>query len=342
MSTSTIPLFGRAYKLTVQYAGPGGSGTKEVISQQGWEPEALRITFDILQSTVGSPFWFADISIYNLNDPTIQNYLFNAVWATLEAGYQNGPSVSSIIWDGPVMRASFDRENVVDYRINLQCVATIPKYEEGIVADQYGPGVSQAEAVAQMVASIDAPAVAFSTKAAKTLGAMRYPRGKTVFGRVSKYIFQMADSHFFASWQDGHRSYISELMSAGATPQIVYGPPLPPGYQPGPVDQGITRSIIGTPRQDQFGVEFRVLLDPRLKVGLPPLLVKLDNVVISQMKAAIGQIQNPVDSSALCVVGAVRHVGDSRGNDWYTEVSGYWRNYTSNLLEGVFATSAPE
>jgi hypothetical protein len=66
-------------------------------------PETLRATFEVLESSVNSPWWFAQVTVCNLDDPTTQNLLFDAVWLTLEAGYQTGPNVSTVIWDGPVL-----------------------------------------------------------------------------------------------------------------------------------------------------------------------------------------------------------------------------------------------
>src|SRR5580693_1286360 len=107
---SNIPLWGQAYKLSVKYVtGTDDQTQVEVLTCDAWEPEALRITFEVQQSTVSNPWWFADISVYNLNTQTIQNALLNAVWVTLEAGFQYGPSKSSIIWDGPVLQTLLDR-----------------------------------------------------------------------------------------------------------------------------------------------------------------------------------------------------------------------------------------
>lgn len=336
MSTSAIPLFGQAWKLTVKYLSGGSVQTSEIVTQSGWDPEALRMTFDVLQSTLPSPYWYADISIYNLNEPTVQNYLFNAVWCTLEAGFQTGPSKSSIIWDGPVLQTLFDREDVVDQRTTLHCLASIPAIEQNIVNMQFGAMTQQAQAVSQMASSIGMPAVRLGTQANSLLQAKAYPRGLTVFGRASDFFGDVAEDNFLSTWNDGQNAYISELNSSATTPNLTFAPVTPPGYTVGQLDQSATYSIIGTPRQTPFGVIYTVLLDPRLKVGLPPLLVKLDNIVISQMKAYLGQVLNPVDASGLSVVAQVRHRGDTRGNEWYTEVTGYWRNYTTNLLQGIF------
>lgn len=364
-ATSTIPLFGRAWKLSVRTAGPsqttsvqsgivGGeqnTPTTEqsqdtstvILSQSGWDPEALRVTFSVLETTLPSPFWFADITVYNLNDPTLQNLLFNAVWLTLEAGYQFGPSKSTIIWDGPVLQVLFDRKDVVDLTMTFNCMAGPWNIEEQFINTSHGPQSTQSDVVSAMISYVGGnPSQQVSDYAQQLLQAKKYPRGKTIFGKVSKYIAQMSNDNFLNTWLNGNQNYISELAnpSASTTPDLIFGPALAPGQNPPANDSDITRSIIGVPKQSPFGVDFTVLLDPRLKVKLPPLLCKLDRTVISQLKLQYGQVLTPLDKDALVVAAQVRHFGDTRGNDWYTTVTGYTRNYAQGLLSGTFVANA--
>lgn len=340
MNSSAIPLWGRAWNLSVKLA----SGETQVLSQSSWDPEALRVTFDVLQSTLPSPFWYADISVYNLNDPEMQNLLFNAVWITLEAGYQTGPSKSSIIWDGPVLQVIFDRENVVDLVMRFNCLAGPWLIEEQFVNLAMGPMSSQLQIVSKMIEQTNGNlSEQVSQKAQGMLGSKQYPRGKTVFGKVSKYIAQMSDDNFLNTWiSSGNQQYMSELYnpSISLDPNLVYAPPFPPGTNPGSSSANVTRSIIGVPKQSSFGCIFTVLLDPRLKVQLPPLLVKLDQTVIQQLKIQYGQALTPLDQSGLFVAAQIRHYGDTRGNDWHTEVTGYTRGYAQGLLDGVFVAAA--
>ena len=108
--SSGTPLWGQAWELTITCATSGGGSQSTTISSNTWEPEALRITFDVLQAMNTSPLWYADISIYNLDDQTAQNIAVNAAWATLKAGFQFGAQMSSIIWNGPVFQALYTRE----------------------------------------------------------------------------------------------------------------------------------------------------------------------------------------------------------------------------------------
>jgi hypothetical protein len=340
---STIPLWGRAYKLTVKYASGGGTATEEIISQDSWEPEALRLTFEVLESTLPSPYWFADISVFNLDKPGIQNAMLNATWVTLEAGYQAGPTARTIIWDGPVLQVLFDREEVVDFKVTFHCLASIPLINQNVVNFALGPFSSQAQLIARMVGTIGGDfQVQTSPAASDKLSAKQYPRGKTVFGRVNRYLFEMADDQFLSSWQNGKQAFLSE-MDSGAAPSgelLTFSPPPPPGYQTSQPKASVAQTIVGVPRQTPFGVILRVLLDPRLKVKVPPMLAQLDRTVIAQMKVAYGEIQTPLDQNLTFVVAQLRHVGDTRGNDWYTEVTGYSRTYAQGLLSGMFLPNA--
>jgi hypothetical protein len=342
MSTaaSTYPLWGQAWELTVTAATASGSETT-TISSSAWEPEALRITFDVLQAMNTAPLWYADISVYNLDSKSEQNILLNATWATLKAGFQFGPNISAIIWDGPVFQTILTREDVVDQRIILHCVA-LPGPLGEVVSFSMGQFSDQQQLLARIAQGINLPPM---TTAQGTVGpvasqrmtATQYPRGNTVFGKGSKFMAQIADSNFVQTWNDGKQAYISEVDNGTRTPDLIYAPPFPPEYQAqaNDVPNGTTLSIIGTPQQIQQGVIFTVLLDPRLKVGLPPLIAQLVRTALNF------ELRNPNPNSELPTalsanltffVGQVRHMGDSRGNTWYTEVTGWSTGYAQTLL----------
>ncbi len=349
MAQSNIPFWGQAWELVVTYQGPDGSMSTDTISTNSWEPESLRITFDVLQSTIGSPWWYADIVIYNLDRPQIQNTIMNAVSCTLKAGFQTGAARSSIIWDGPVLQVLLDQEDVVDFRATLHCVAN-PFVMEQIQAFSVGKFTSQNQLVAKMASQIGLPPISqangtMSAYAEQQLTAVQYPRGNTVFGKTSKYLAQIADHHFMTTYRDGQKAYITELTAGTAVPPVnyVYSPYSPPNSSSTGLPPNTSQSIIGVPRQVPEGVIFTVLLDPRLKVQLPPLVVQLVGTLISQLPRQIGGDSIPLLPLNLTFfVGQVRHIGDSRGNSWYTEVTGYNTTYAAQLLDGNFAADTPQ
>ena len=79
--------------------------------------------------------------------------------------------------------------------------------------------------------------------------------------------------------------------------------------------------LIGIPQQIQWGVKFKTLLDPRIKVQFPCYQVKLDSTTIAQLKRTLNTLPSMQDWGGYYNVAGVRHFGNSRGNDWYTEVT---------------------
>lgn len=348
---STTPFLGQAWELVVGYATPNGIPTYETISTNAWDPEALHITFEVQQAAIESPWWYADINIYNLNTATIQSLIFNATWVTLKAGFQTGPTIAGVIYDGPILQVLYDQENVVDQRITLHCQANPLVMQEGVVAFSMGVFSTQAQMLAKAAAAINLPDISqaggtLSSYASQVLSKKAYPRGNTVFGRVGSLMSLVADDQFLTTYRDGYKAYMTDLGQPGespARPDFVYSPSNPPGNNT-PIPSGTTPTIIGTPRQTPQGVCFTVLLDPRLKVQIPPQVVQLIRTLPAQLaiqpNPAAGNMGTPLNADLKFLVSQIRHCGDSRGNDWYTEVTGYSTTYATSLLDGVFAASS--
>ena len=345
-SISTIPLWGQAYELTVTYATATGEPQYATLTSSAWEPEALRMTFEVEQNFTQDPFWYADITVYNLNSQEAQNALANATWVTLKAGFQYGPSKYGTIWDGPILQVLYDRQNVVDQRITFHCQAN-PLLLDQIVNVPMGQGTSQLQLVQRMVQQTNAPPMGVnygnvSQKASDLLSVNRYPRGRGVFGKVGKFIAQLADSNFMQSFTDGYKAYISEVDNGKRTPDLLYAP-LPPPDTPVTISPGVavTQSIIGTPQQTLQGCNFSVLLDPRLVIKMPPLLVRLERTIINQVAIRIpGLPPSPLSADLTFFVSQVRHFGDTRGNDWQTDVVGFTTTYAQNLPFGLYTPNS--
>jgi hypothetical protein len=92
----------------------------------------------------------------------------------------------------------------------------------------------------------------------------------------------------------------------------------------------------------QGGISFKVALDPRVRVTAPPMKVRIDNSSIVAMKRQLGEFPSMLDDSGIYNVGRVRHVGDSRGNDWYTEIDGFTSpGKKATMLSGNTANANP-
>jgi hypothetical protein len=333
-NVSGLPLWGQAWTLQIQLAG----GTTVDLGATSWDVESLRVTFDVLQAMNRSPLWYADINVYNMDATMAADVAANAVWVTLQAGFQSGPQKYTTIWNGPVFQTLFSREAVVDQRLTLHCAA-IPGNLAQPTSFSMGPNSTQQHLVDMMIRLANLPPVspAQGTQgqvAAQRMGAVTYPRGNTVFGTPSKYFEQLGDSNFLQTWNDGKQAYISEALNSNLTPSYIYAPASAPDQITQQLPQGATQSIIGTPEQTQEGVNFTVLLDPRLAVQVPPLVVRLAGTQIVLITRTPG-IDSPLPTSLqnlVFFVTQVRHHGDTRGNDWCSEVTGWSTAYADTLL----------
>ena len=327
LPASTTPWFGRAWTLTVTTQ----QGQQLVISSNTFEPESLRITFEVSQVALQT-FWFADISIYNL-DTWTEQFLLGVNQTTsssgtntvisqgdlveLVAGYQVDFGVSGPIWLGKVLQPMWERQDGTDFKLTLHCIIGLFEDSMNVLALPIGPLATQAQIVQQMAQQAHLDIESLDTQ---TLGQRRLPRSRAIFGTPGDYFQQIALGNKLHYWIGLHGI---NLVGANAptTPSLIYGPLIPPGA---PVSSTLptnyTPTLVGVPQQTQEGLAFRVLLDSRLTVGQ---LVGLNQSAIRQIaQYPLGPGPTMLSQDGTYYVGGVRHVGDSRGTPWFSEVTG--------------------
>ena len=84
-----------------------------------------------------------------------------------------------------------------------------------------------------------------------------------------------------------------------------------------PTDEIVSLSpsggLIGTPEQTEDGIKARCLLNPLLNLNK---LVHIDNDNVQQVKDGSGLW------TGVYKIIAIKHTGDTRGQDWYTDFTG--------------------
>lgn len=331
-SGSSNPLFGRKYQLIVKTApDSGGNQTVISITDSSFEPEALRITFDVYTSWWSVP-WYADISIYNLNEQTAnllltqgQNSATPATQAPnsaaqtvpikqgmeviLYAGYQNNGKYG-VIWDGFVLQPLWIRENQTDFKLTLHCINWFGLIARNSIGMSTQAGVTQQQVVAAIAANSYHPIG--TGQITDQLSNKSLPRGKVLFGRPDKYLNEIARDNNMQWWlsQKGLLNFsgLEEGLSSTFDNAPVYTP---------------TTGIVGTPQQTQDGVNFRLLLDPTVEVKKPAMCVKIDQTEIQQLSIQANVRPGFLSQSGTYVVLSARYLGDTRGQDWYTDVTGW-------------------
>lgn len=312
-----LPLYGRKYQLLIKFP-PDAAGNQTIltVTDSSFEPEALRITFDVY-TPAWQNFWYADIAIYNLDESKTLQLIGNntqgptgvkqGMEVVLSAGYQNGNY--GIIWDGFVMQPMWDRENVTDFKVTLHCVLGLDELTRNFINNTYA-NVSQLGLISQMARDCFHPISIAPGALSTTVNATPLPRGKTLFGNPKRYFNWIASDNNMQGWLDAKGFKLADLsndLDISKDDVIVFTP---------------MTGLVGTPIQTQYGADFRLLLDPRIQAKKPLMQVKLDNTVIRQQKKEIGVLPGLLDQDGQYIVQAVRYIGDTRGPDWYTEVTG--------------------
>lgn len=302
---TTNPLFGRKWKISVYLK----SGDTLIVSNSDTEIQsgALRCTFDIDRPGYQACY-YGDIVIYNLNGPTEAKVINEGDRVTVEAGYIDGNYGK--IFDGKVFQMFRERENVVDYKITLHCLDGLGIFDSNVVAFTLFAGSDQRDHIQNIAAQASTTIPLGSVS--DNISTQKLPRGKVFFGEPVEYFRNIArDNNAQVYIQDGE-VYMTKLVD-GTTIGT---------------DQAISitpeTGLIGTPQITTAGIVFKVLLDPRIKIANPSMIVFLDPSKTSaqQQLLRIGQYPTILDKAGYYQIGRIRQHGDTRGNDWYTEITG--------------------
>ena len=302
-TASTITNFGKAWKLSILTI-PDSSGNQQVVTalSNTWTPEPLEIEFETYQ-TIENAYWFADISIYNFDNPTVQIVLKQGMTVKLEAGYQNKIGYGTI-FEGTLFQPTWERVNGIDSKLTLHCIVGLLENTNNFVAFNTAAGLTQRDIVARMAA---APHIAYPLDVSNVVlpDTVQTSRGNVYFGQPLPYLQQIATQNTSNLWITNLAANIRALVDATVVPTLQVGP---------------TTGLLSTPQQTQDGVEIRINLDSRAilrgQVALAP------NVNVKQLQRVQGNYPTILDAQGKYAIAGVRHVGNSRGNLWDTYITG--------------------
>jgi len=321
---SSTAQFGRRWNLTIQSEANAAGDTRAwSIGQDAWLPESLRVTFEVTQMAYKA-FWWADINIYNLNSVTQAQIIKAGSTVTLSAGYQDGSNYG-VIFKGTIFQCTWTREAVVDQKLTLHCLTGISQLANNMVSFQAAAGISQRNLVLRMMEQANTPITAAHIDS-DTLGQKVLPRGKIVFGSPQKYLSEIAQANGMQFFYGNDGVYLGFIANENASASYTYAS-VPNPSSTISRKASVNYTIIDTPRQVPEGVVMRVLLDARLIVKAPALYVEISDTVIQQMLAmpssdtTSSNLYPILSTNGIYAVGAVRHTGDTRGNEWYSDVT---------------------
>jgi hypothetical protein len=299
--TQKNPWYLRKYKLTI--LNEQGDKALELISSD-FEPKALRMEFRIERPGYRD-IYYGEIKVFNLA-PECENAILDEGYTViLEAGYKEG--AYGIIFRGNIFQVLWDRQNVTDTILTLNCIDGLLISTNNFISMTIEQRAYQKDIIQRMAAaSRQAIRIGHIDDQVET---KQLPRGKVLFGEPKSYLQEYAQDNkcqYFVSNGEAHIAKIdSSLTYLSEDEAFVINP---------------ENGLIGTPQQTHDAVIFRCLLNPNLTIKNPPMLVKLDQTLIRQQKIRRGVLQTRLDEDGLYRVAGIMHIGDTRGNEWYTEV----------------------
>lgn len=266
-----------------------------------------RIRFEVRATDVDTPNTMA-ARIYNLAPDTVNTIWQSATSVILQAGYQQN---AGQIFQGDVKQIRKGAEDAKDTYIDIFAADGDKPYTLATVNQSFPAGTSDAQILATLAHAMKLPQAPTNDGALSTGGIL--PRGKVMFGMARAYMGELANRNN-ARWS----------IQNGVLTLIPNG-----GYLPRPGEATVISpqtGMVGVPEQTEQGIFVRCYLNPLIQIGQ---LVRID-AQITQSKNW-GVVQYPtytgtyfgatVSGSGLYRVMVAEHVGDSRANEWITELT---------------------
>jgi hypothetical protein len=314
--------------MTAQYLRKIGlivtSGSK------GLDLSEMRIKFNTYQAIAGEAPNTAMIRVYNLSDTTAKSIATEFQAVQLEAGYQGGPFAR--IFSGTITQVWRGRESAIDSYVDIAAADGDAAYNYAVCNATLAAGATPEQQV-------------------KAIGKALEPHGVTI---PDTSIFAGTDPAALARGKALSGMAMGRLTeicnSAGVQWSIVNGQVIfsrVTGYRPGTVVVlNAATGLIGFPEQTAGGINMRCLLNPYIEVGGR---VKLDNAAINTTTILQQGIQRtgeilyatPLDADGIYTSLVVEHGGDTRGNDWFTDISALPVDPSASADESVQAYGGP-
>lgn len=327
--TYSNKLYGRRWKVTVlvptdkvttKSTDDDSKFTQVVLSDSSKEDTSLRVTFNI-KKQLGISMNMNEICVYNLNVATENLLIENGYRVRVEAGYIAGNY--GLICDSIVFQPMWEREGNVTKKLTLHCIDGLDLIDQNWAITRGEKMQSQKNMVALMAGKSSIP---IPVDIGEGCEDNKLVRTKIFCGSAMDYIRKYCQQSGTLPTVIGNKVSLVRLQD-----------PVSPETQKNliTITAGTANSLgslIGTPQQTQNGVDFTCLLNANITVVSPPNLVKLDNTIIRQIKINFGETKFAnLDKDWTYRVVGVNHVGDTRGQDWYSKVTGVNQNMEGYL-----------
>ena len=264
--------------------------------------------------------------VYNLSPETEAGIIQEGFQFSVYGGYEKGQYGE--IFTGDIVQVIRNRENGVDYRLEILAVRAKMEFDWNFVRASVAAQATPREVAKAITEKADQKLKL--GEVSDKISQQPLPRGKILFGKPYKYLYQMAKSNN-AYFMLNSKNEVDLKCLVDEIPEDLCLTLTP------------ETGLIGTPKYTDNGIIIKMLLDARVKLSS---MIKIDNSLIQgqlisidpQMKEKKDQMasQNQVfDKDGQYEVLSITHSGDTWGDDWSTEVVGISRNGPKGLQTAI-------
>lgn len=268
----------------------------------------LRFSFAVRRGDNETPN-SADIRVFNISPKASQTIQKEFTRVVLQAGYEGN---FGVIFDGQIKQVRRGRASQTDTYLDITAADGDRAYNYSVMAVSLAAGSSgKLNQVQEVLKALAAYGVYQGYL--PDLDNSNLPRGKVMFGMTRDELRTMA-KNALTNWsiQNGKLQMVPES-----------------AYLPGEVPVITSETgLVGLPEQMQNGIGLKVLLNPSIKIGQA---IKIDNESLQKYRFSLAlgsnlsnelvKSQNKVNNDGLYYVMVADHYGDTRGNDWYSELT---------------------
>lgn len=267
---------------------------------------AFRIRFTIRRGDYQNPN-ICEIRVFNLTENTVSRIQGEFSRVILQGGYEGN---FGILFDGTIIDRCVGRENNTDTYLDLVVSDGDRAYNYAMMAVSLAAGSTPEDGVQAILQQMGRSGV--SRGYIPELPQNKSLRGEVFYGQASQCMREIANNlEMTWSIQDGKLTMI---------PLTAYVPGEVPVISP-------ETGLIGMPTQTPNGIEMRVLLNPSIKIGQ---LIRLEHATVqlhqydtsfqAQAKNIATAKQNRLNQAGLYYVMIADSVGDTRGQEWYSDL----------------------
>ena len=256
----------------------------------------LRCTFNCVKSIMEAAY--SEVTIYNLSPATENEIIKEGFKIYLEAGYE-GSQYGQVFY-GNIIQPIRDKEGGTTYKLILIAMDSDLFRISGMSNFSIVRGQNSRSIIEQVANNSTVSAQLGNIS--QSLSDVRLTRGKVVFGLSQDYLRQLAQSENATFYMEDGK--INIIKATDLPENEIF-------------DLSPSSGLIGVPVQNDLGATIKMLLNPRVKLGT---YLHIDNSLIRNQQYQQGQVPRVLDQDGIYRVIKVTHTGDTRGNDWYTEV----------------------